>query len=787
VAALVCSVTITAKAESKRQLVTGKIDDKVTVTLVGNTRPEAIAKNDRGAVDTELPFDHLLLALQRPAELESQLTKFIDELHDPKSASFHKWLNAEEFGEKFGPADSDVETVKNWLESKGFTVNLTYSNKMFIDFSGTAAQVDSAFHTELRNYEVNGEMHVANSRSPQVPAALAPVVRGVLYLHNFKPKAMHEKVHQLRVDPNSQSVVSRYTPDGAKSPEYTTSVGNEAIVPWDLEKIYNIAPLFTAGISGQGMKIVVVEDTNQWNCNPTNAVGACSSTTSDWAIFRNSFGLGKYPAGSFSEENPGATVSTTCTSPKTGSGYPANSGINSDDVEASIDVQWATAAAPSAAIVNAACASPRGGFGGLTAIINILNHPNADNVDVISMSYGESEEQTGATLNASFNTTFQQAVTEGVGIFVSSGDELAASADGEGEYECAGSEFPTATYGDNWGCALQGITISGWMSSQYDVSVGGLDFADSAFGETSAYWNPHNNVFYGSAKSYIPEQPWNDSCASTLLATAEGFATTYGPNGFCNSTAAILPDPSNPLDNFLNAAGGSGGPSACATGAATSLGGLKPDNGTCKGYAKPTYQSAYLSTMPGLQNDQVRDTPDVALMAANGLWGHYYVICYSDTTTSGTANGGTSCANPVADWPGYGGTSVSSPIFAAIQALVVQHKGSTQGNPNPRYYALANAEYSSPATLANCDSSFGNTSSSACVFHDVTLGDIDAPCQGFTVGSNNYNFNCYLDGAQVGVLSTSTSAYQPAYKATSGWDFTSGIGSVNAYNLVMAY
>ena len=139
------------------------------------------------------------------------------------------------------------------------------------------------------------------------------------------------------------------------------------------------------------MKIVVVEDTNQWNCNPTNQLGPCSSVTSDWAIFRNTFGLGKYAAGNLSQYNPGPLTTNNCSAPSTGRGYPAGSGINSDDVEASIDVQWATAAAPSASIINAACASPRGGFGGLTAIQNILNHPNADNVDVISMSYGESE------------------------------------------------------------------------------------------------------------------------------------------------------------------------------------------------------------------------------------------------------------------------------------------------------------------------------------------------------------------------------------------------------------
>jgi subtilase family serine protease len=190
--------------------------------------------------------------------------------------------------------------------------------------------------------------------------------------------------------------------------------------------------------------------------------------------------------------------------------------------------------------------------------------------------------------------------------------------------------------------------------------------------------------------------------------------------------------------------------------------------------------------MKGMPNDGVRDTPDVSLMAANGLWGHYYLICYTDTTSSGVANGGiASCTSVVPiDWPGYGGTSVSSPIMAAIQALVVQHKGSLQGLPTPRYYALATTEYG-PTGSSACNSSLGNGIAASCIFNDVTLGDNDSDCQAHAapIGLDN----CYLPSGTYGVLSTSNAAYQPAYATGTGWDFGSGIGSVNAYNLVMHY
>lgn len=746
-AAFVLCASLASQAQTKPLLVTERIDNSVLVTLAGNTRPEANASNDQGPLSANVQFDHMLMILKRPAALETELEQFIANLHNPSSASYHKWLSSAQFGETYGPATSDVAAVTSWLESEGFAVNVVYANNVIIDFSGTSSQVEAAFHTSIHNYEVNGESHIANASDPQIPAALGQIVAGVVSLHDFRPRAMHEHIAAARVDTRSRSLVS---------PQYSTDLPSLAVAPWDLQKIYNIAPLLTAGISGQGTKIVVVEDTNQFNCNATNAAGNTPGTpcsaTSDWAVFRKTFGLSRYTAGNLSQENPAPQTGTNnCTTPATSKGYPT--GVNTDTVEASIDVQWASAAAPSASIVNAACADPRGSFGGLIAIQNILSHPNAENVDTISMSYGESEESTGAALNAAFNTTFQQAVTQGIGIFVSSGDEDAASSDGERAE------------------AKDGITISGWMSSPYDVSVGGLDFADTYLGENSTYWNATNNVFYGSAKSYIMEQPWNDSCAGQLVSNALGFPTTYGTGSLCNDQNGAVANEFG----LLIAAGGSGGPSACATGAAAVAG---VAGGTCKGYAKPAWQTGLL----GVPNDGVRDTPDVSLMAANGLWGHYYPICYSNVVD--TADGGTPCVGQPSTWPGFGGTSISSPIMAGIQALVVQHKGGLQGLPNIRYYQLANTEYGVSGNSA-CNSSNGNAVASSCIFYDVTLGDNTADCEAHAGATGLVN--CYKPSGTFGVLSTSNSAFQPAYNTTTGWDFASGIGSVNAYNLVMAY
>jgi subtilase family serine protease len=114
--------------------------------------------------------------------------------------------------------------------------------------------------------------------------------------------------------------------------------------------------------------------------------------------------------------------------------------------------------------------------------------------------------------------------------------------------------------------------------------------------------------------------------------------------------------------------------------------------------------------------------------------------------------------------------------MAGIQALVNQQTGSRWGNPNPVYYKLASMQYGAGGNSA-CNST-GSSLDGTCAFYDVTLGDIDVNCFGLT--------NCFV-GANpgfFGALSTSNALYQPAYLATAGWDFATGIGTVNVWNLL---
>ncbi|HTW63173.1 MAG TPA: S53 family peptidase [Bryobacteraceae bacterium] len=669
-----------------RILIPQSIDPSRLYTLSGNTNPAVSPQNDRGKVPDAFAMNHMLLQLQRSPERERALKIFIDQQHDSASPNFHRWLTAEQFGQLFGPAPQDIETVSAWLRAGGFTVNTVYPSGMLIDFSGTAGEVLAAFHTEIHKLSVNGKDHIANMSDPRIPEALAPVIAGVVSLHDFWPHSM-------------------------KKPAPKYEVEYQIVVPADLATIYDLNPAFAAGYTGQGQTIALLEDSDLYN-------------TADWSTFRKAFGLSTYTSGSFSTVNP---------APSTGVSNCSDPGANMDDDEAALDAEWSSAAAPDAAIELATCANTSTTFGVLIAEENLINAKVPP--QIISDSYGLCEAATGVTLNAAFNSSAQQAVAEGVSIFVAAGDEGAASCD---------AGFTTATHG---------IGISSGASPPYNVAVGGTDFADTSLGTTNTYWGSTNSATFGSALSYIPEIPWNDSCAGSVLAVFLGYSVGYGPAGYCGSTMA------QQYENFAVVAG-SGGPSGCASGVpATNL----VVGGSCKGYPKPAWQTG----VPGIANDGVRDIPDVSLFAANGVWGHFYVFCLTDPE-----NGGVPCVGPPFYWAGGGGTSFASPIMAGIQALVNQKMGGAQGNPNPVYYKLA------------------ASSAASSVFHSITTGDIAVNCSGDIncfgsgfVGRGRSEPATEFDGN--GGLSTSSQTYVPAFAAASGWSFATGLGSVDAYNLIL--
>lgn len=688
-----------------RSLVRQRIDESRLTRLKGNTRPEANAANDRGRVADNFAMDHMLLQLRRAPEQQQALDGLIDSMHDPKSPSFHRWLTPDQFASQFGASPQDVHAVTAWLEGHGFKINAVYPHGLLVDFSGNAGQIRQAFHTEIHALNVRGERHVANMSDPMIPEALRGAIAGVVSLHDFQPHAL-----------------ARVTKAARTRPEFTLMGGPyvyEAVTPGDLATIYNLNPLFASGQVGTGQTIALIEDADLF-------------TARDWEYFRSTFGLDQidqHSTGSLTTVHPaGATLENNCATP--------GIGVIGDDSESTLDVEWSSAAAPGAAIELVSCASTRTTWGGMIAIENLINGPNPP--PIMSISFGDCEPDNTYAGNLAFSLAYQQAVAEGISVFVASGDAGAASCDA----------FSVA--------ATHGIAVSGFASTPYNVAVGGTDFGDSVAGTNLSYWSSSNNGNFTSALSYVPEIPWNDSCASSLLAGYFGYKTTYGQSGFCGSSTG--------QNYYTNVAAGGGGPSNCATGFSADF---DVADGTCQGNPKPNWQSA-----PGVPNDGVRDLPDVSSFAADGIFGHYLVFCWSNVDF-----GGALCTGDPGTWSGGGGTSFAAPVMAGIQALVNAHAGGPQGNPNYIYYKLASTN--------SCNASNGDSGVSTCVFHNITQGDIAVNCGGAVncFGASVGRFKSSI-GATNGALSASPDKFTPAFSAGPGWNFATGNGSVNAYNLV---
>ncbi|MGO9271557.1 MAG: choice-of-anchor D domain-containing protein [Terriglobia bacterium] len=686
------------------------IDENELVTLAGNTRPEATEANDRGPVSDSFPLLHRLLQLRRTPQQEQVVDQFMDQLYDPKSPNFRHWVTAQEFGRRYGLPAEEIDLITGWLKAQGFVVNVVYPSHMLLDFSGNAGLVERAFHTEIHYLEVDGEKHFANMSDPKIPAMLAPMVAGVVTLHDFKAY------------PQSAKRVG--------GPDFNTG-GMYEVAPADLATIYNFNQLFTftVPITGLGYGVTVVEDSDMYSTN-------------DYYAYRGTFGLQGYyvpPAGELIVINP---------PPPSGTNNCSDPGANGNQGEATLDVEMVAQAAPSALVTLASCADTIA-YGFFTATLNLINSTNPP--QIISMSYGVPETTLGSSTNMAINMAYQQGAAEGVSIFVASGDNSAS-----------GDRCPVQSgCGNPANAALHDITVNGFASTPYNVAVGATDFEDTFYGENSTYWSGSNTSTGESALSYVPEIPMADSCGGYLIAYWFGYSGIgYGSSGFCNSSTALS-------DGFVNTWGTGGGPSNCATGAS-------PDgsaSGTCAGYPKPSWQSVY-----GNPNDGVRDVPDVVMFGAvpvngyNSVWAHDYVYCDSAPPPEGN---GAPCLG------GVGGTSASTPVVAGITALLIQSSGGVSwGNMAPAFYEAARLEYGSSGSTG-CTSSNGNTVDSNCVFYDIAQGDTGVPCQ-TSITTND----CYLPSGTYGGLSTSTSSFQNAYGSEPGWDFGTGIGSINAYNLV---
>lgn len=434
----------------------GSTGNAATLRPADYVPPLARAEFDAGPVSGNLRLERMVLVLAPTTEQQTELDALVVAQQDPNSPQYHAWLTPDEFGVRFGMRDVQLHQVDAWLNANGFAIDEVPAGRRFVEFSGTAGQISNAFHTAIHYYRVNGVTYVANAQDPQIPAELRGVVEGVLSLNDF---ARVSQVAPLR-------------PMAARA-EYSAGATHR-LFPADFATIYDLNPLYNAGTNGSGTAIAIA--------------GRSNIELSDVASFRSNAGLEpNIPSVIVDGDDPGL--------------------VNSDQAEATLDVEWAGAIAPAAQVDLVVAASTSATDGIDLASAYIVNHAVAT---VMSVSYASCEQEMSATELAFYNNLWEQAASEGISVFVAAGDSGAA-----------GCQISTDTKGSR-------AAVNGLCTSPYATCVGGTEFSESA--NAAEYWSAANSSAYGSALSYIPEQVWNESAlagGSDLWASGGGVSRVH--------------------------------------------------------------------------------------------------------------------------------------------------------------------------------------------------------------------------------------------------------------------
>lgn len=519
------------------------IETTQTFALAGNTRPVIAQAQDQGALEPGFPLPRITLHLASTPAQKADLLQLLADQQTRGSAQWHQWLTPEQYADRFGVNQADIRKIVAWLQTLGFSNVEVAHSRTWISFSGTAAQAQSAFQISIHRYLVNGQAHYANATNPILPASLEGMVESIRGLHDFHPKPRGVKTRS------------------ALQAHFTSSVsGNHFLVPDDWATIYDVKPLYANGIDGTGVKIAIP--------------GQSDIALSDIQAFRSAAGL--------PQNNP--QVILTGTDPGTNSG---------DESESDLDIEWAGGIAKNATIV---FVNSTDAFGSATYAVDNNVAP------VLSITYGDCEQDLGTDEINTLTSVFQQANAQGMTVLAASGDQGAA--------DCENSSATTAT---------QGLAVDVPAAIPYVTGLGGTEFSEGS----GTYWSSTNDANSGSALSYIPEIVWNDTAADDQLSASGGGKSTFfvkpswqTGTGVPYDSARDVPDlafaASPDHDGFLICSAGScvngfrmanedlnviGGTSAAAPSFAAVVALLNQQTGKRQGNINPTlYALASIST-----------------------------------------------------------------------------------------------------------------------------------------------------------------------------------------------
>jgi hypothetical protein len=347
------------------------------VVLPMSLPPLAQDATDLGIAPSQTRLERMLLLLEPSKAQADALDRKLGNQENSASADYHRWLTAGEFAAAYANSAGDVAAVVAWLQSQGFSVAAVPAGRGWIEFSGTAGEVESAFHTQLHGFATAGGTRYASTRAIAVPGALAPVVRGLVSLDGALATA-------------TLTMPQAVTTTAAALAQETDLKHAEALTPQLAAQVLHLDAVHSAGTLGAGQTIVIAARSN------VNA--------QDVATFRSAFGL-KAMAVSIDPSGPDA-------------------GLNADQAEAEFIASWAGVAAPAAKLVIVPAATTGATDGVDLALAAIVDRSLAHTVVV---GFSSCEAGMSATHQAWYGTLYRQAAAEGIAVIVAAGDSGAAA------------------------------------------------------------------------------------------------------------------------------------------------------------------------------------------------------------------------------------------------------------------------------------------------------------------------------------------------------------------------
>jgi subtilase family serine protease len=355
--------------------------------------------------------------------------KAVDALYDPASPTFHKWMTNADL-KKYAPTQAQQQIVRQELQSHGLTILSTDPIGFTVRAHGTIGSVESAFNTEIHQFEYSGRAFRANVRNAQLSGKAGSYVSSVAGLESHQVRPLYSRA----LDPHTQepyapvqlgkltagsgfpaatttqclAAPQTITLEGTTAPPtgvfsgtvYTSDAPPNYLVcdylPAELQSALGLNDVYAAGLTGKGQTIVLMEGYGY----PT--------LEKDANAFFKMAGLPLLNSSNFSIVYP--------------EGKPANpkEGILAGwNTEMALDLQWSHTIAPGAKILVVAV-NGQDSEDFQDAISYVANNQLGNQ---ISNSYEEDVDIiAGALEQTSWDDTLEVATAKGISVNFSTGD-----------------------------------------------------------------------------------------------------------------------------------------------------------------------------------------------------------------------------------------------------------------------------------------------------------------------------------------------------------------------------